>query len=280
MKTLIKISRLLKEKSSTFLRGIRGVIELHYCWILARWRPVTNNSTIKLNFTIVIASQSGRLRLLKWTLMSLILQKNIRTEIHVYFSQKDFFKVKKIQWLEKYGVQIGYVHDDLGVYSKLFGPIKDGLDKPILILDDDTFYPRKFLETFYTIQIEKNNLIIGTRGMRYVPNKLYSDLERCVGAKECGRDILLTGKGGVLYPVKFLDAIKQNLDFIELAPLCDDLWYFFMARSLGYEFMSINKSENILVDWPGESKIALRKINVDLKENDVKVNILKNYFGE
>ena len=252
--------------------------KIHLRWLKFKLGSGINDNRIRINFVISITSQIHRYRLLKKTLKSLIVQKNNKTEIHVYITEnhKKFKKLEK--WGREYAIYFIKIPRELGPYNKIYGPLFENIKKPILILDDDTYYPLGFLNYFYEKELKENRVIFGTRGAKYLKNALYNNFDKVRENYYESKDLILTGKGGILFDFSWLQSIAKNTEFINLAPYGDDLWYYFYFKQLGFQFGCCRFDEFELIDWPGEAKKSLRLNNVNEKRNDTYIKNLENYF--
>jgi len=252
-------------------------LNLHWLWFLTKKKSRQNS--IRNNFAISISSQNHRLPIIKYCLKKLIIEKNFKTEIYVFVDRKDYqnFKVE-LSKFQKYGVYIVAMKKDFRVYNKTQGPLQEKLEQPVLTLDDDTYYPSGFLDYFYNYRIKGSKIIVGTRGLIFNDNLSYTDMSSFDATTCKGKEIILTGKGGILYDFKTLELLQKNDAFLEKSPSNDDLWYHFFYKSLGFTFSCHPSGGFKLVDLPGERIKALRLRNVNGKENDKILIELKKLF--
>ena len=229
-------------------------------------------------FNISITTQWFRRRILAKTIKAIIIQKKPKTIIYIFINSKEQEKFE--EFLKKfyiYGVYIICMMPDYKVFNKVFGPIQEGLKDNILILDDDTYYPNDFLNSFENIDIT-NRTIYGTRGAIYNQHYKYNEYANVENGSEATVNVLLTGKGGILFSENARNEIAKSKAFMTISPKNDDLWYFFFLREIGYKFEVIKMKNTTFIDWFGESKGSLRRQNIDKEENDILIAQIKQHF--
>ena len=261
-----------------FIRTLLKEIEIELRWMLFKIGKRTKGNKGQNSFNISITTQWFRRRILIKTIKSLILQKKIRTKIFIFTSSEDEVRLRKsLKRFRRHGIEICSMKPDLKVYNKVFGPIQQKLKSNILVLDDDTYYPKEYLNDFENIEI-KSNTIYGTRGAIYIKNQKYNKFKNARSSKGPKKDVILTGKGGILFTELARKEIAKNKAFMFVSPRNDDLWYFFYLRRIGFKFEVIQLKNNKFIDWFGESKGSLRSLNVDKEGNDILISKINNHF--
>jgi hypothetical protein len=253
-------------------------IEIELKWLFFKYGKSKKRTKSTNFFNISITTQWFRRRILIKTLKSLIIQKMVRTKIYIFICSEDEERFQRIlKRFRRDGVEICIMKPDFKVYNKVFGPIQQKIKSNILILDDDTYYPKGYLNYFENIEI-KSKTIYGTRGVIYQKNRKYNQFENAKSDDGPKKDVILTGKGGILFTEMALKEIKKSNAFVIVSPRNDDLWYFFYLRSIGFKFEIIELKNKIFIDWFGESKGSLRSLNVDKEENDLLITQIINHF--
>jgi hypothetical protein len=261
-----------------FIGTLLKEIEIELKWMLFKIGKRTKGTEGINSFNISITTQWFRRRILIKTIKSLILQKKIRTKIFIFTSSEDEERFRKsLKRFRRHGIEICSMKPDLKVYNKVFGPIQQKLKSNILVLDDDTYYPKEYLNDFEKIEI-KSNTIYGTRGAIYIKNHKYNKFKNAKSSNGPKKDVILTGKGGILFTELARKEIAKSKAFMFVSPRNDDLWYFFYLRRIGFKFEVIQLKNNKFMDWFGESKGSLRSLNVDKEENDILIRKINNHF--
>ena len=74
----------------------------------------------------------------------------------------------------------------------------------------------------------------------------------------------LTGVSGVIYPVAFLQILRQAGDaFRETCPKADDVWINYHAAKAGFPVRQASDKPQRFADVPGTQETALWRSNVD-----------------
>ncbi|MCC1484902.1 hypothetical protein [Winogradskyella immobilis] len=118
---------------------------------------------------------------------------------------------------------------DVGPFTKLYYSLKQEWNNKeclVVTVDDDVYYPPKFLKTLVKSAKKHPEKAIGFRG-RVLKDKLnYSDSDLFFGSpsrKPLNVDII-TGTWGAVYRVKFFDEAIFNDDIIKSNFMVDDIW--------------------------------------------------------
>lgn len=132
---------------------------------------------------------------------------------------------------EKRLVEVRYCKD-IRSYKKLVPSLELYPDDIIVTFDDDLYYRPNLLKRLIEGHENYPNSIITHRAHRFVIKNhevlRYDQWEQCI-SDEMGNDVFPTGGAGCLYKRSLLheDVINDKL-FMELCPLADDVWFFFM----------------------------------------------------
>ena len=171
--------------------------------------------------------------------------------------------------------------DDLRSYKKLVPTLVEYPDAYIVIGDDDVYYPsdwlKKLLDTY-----EESRTVVANRAHRVkhsnstiLPYKQW-DLN-CKSGRGC--TLMATGVGGVLYPPNCFasDVLNEQL-FMSLCSTADDVWFFWMSRTNGYDTVTTAENMNI-VNWIGSHETGLAQTNVTKHGNDICIQNRIQHFG-
>jgi hypothetical protein len=140
--------------------------------------------------------------------------------------------------------------------------------KPLVTADDDVIYPRGWLDKLIlaheadpqNIHCHRAHRML-LRGNRLAP---YNEWPLCVGRQPSQLNFL-TGVGGVIYPLRFLNFLKiQKTDFQDCCPNADDIWLTINAIRSGIKVAQVEEqfSSNSFLSIPGSQKRALSHMNV------------------
>jgi protein O-GlcNAc transferase len=190
-------------------------------------------------------------------------------------------KVKKLQ---NDVFQIKTVNKNLRSFTKLIPSFKLFPDAFIATADDDTYYPKDWLETLTTNIQYKDKIIIGHRAhlMRTYQDKSiqpYQDWDTNTNSLVAGKDIfLLTGPGILFYPNCLPAVAFDDEVFLKICATQDDVWFYFMLRLNGYQFKQVGRKSK-LITWKGSQKVGLYHVNVYENMNDIYIQNMIKEFG-
>ena len=175
---------------------------------------------------------------------------------------------------------------DVGPHTKLVYALKEFPDAVIVTADDDTLYPRKWLQELYSAYL-KNPDFIHCHRAHYMTFDDDGELNPYLKWKWLSQGIIgpdralfPTGVGGVLYPPGSLhpDAVNDRL-FQKLCPRADDVWFKFMALVNGTECLKIRPYFKEFFTIDGSQEVQnLGRQNV-AKGNDDQVRAVMEYYG-
>lgn len=235
---------------------------------------------------ISLTSYYKRFSTLRWTLESLMQQKTkYKYKIILILSQEDIDKYKKLpDDLDKYknrGLSVILVNENIKSYKKAFYTYD--LDRPLITVDDDIYYPSSWLENLIDESKKTPDMIIAYRGhymlsenenfLPYIDWMKWSDKKF---SREAKFSFLPTGTSGVYYPVGALDGLKESKDkFLKICPHADDFWFKYLTVKNGYKARRVSHDNiHFSIISRGES---LFEINVVDGKNDIQfLELLKD----
>ncbi len=198
-----------------------------------------------MSVTVSLTTTSRRLARVSRTLESLLRQSASPRRVVLWLSEDPFHLDRGVQRadvpasvrsLQRQGLQILWTRNT-GPYRKL-APAWKRFGGTVVTADDDTLYPRDWLERLLEMQAETPGCVCCYRAKRILRDKegkLLSYIRWPVYASGApGHDCFPTGKDGVLYPEGSLHPdVCNERDFQDLAPTNDDIWFKAMAMRLG-----------------------------------------------
>ena len=204
---------------------------------------------------ISMTSISSRLPALPQTLRSLLEQDYGNICIHLYLSKEGYLLDKGVPELSDEMVQlqkeagerlkIHYVFNS-GPYRKLLPYLRAhwGQSRLVATVDDDTIYPKDWLQTLLDAYV-RYNCVIGYRGhqIKISQDQIapYRSWMRSGVSLNPSPFILPTGKDGVLYNTAFFPTSVLNLrEAMRIAPTVDDLWFRWNLAYTGISAYLIN----------------------------------------
>jgi len=178
---------------------------------------------------------------------------------------------KSLLRLQKRGLEIRYC-ENLKPHNKYFHYLQlvDDFRLPLVRADDDTVFPRHWLEALvgafqlhphvincfvaHRIHIE-NGRVAPYLSWSFPTDTQASHLNFCLGV------------GGAIYPPRFLDVVKRaGREFLNCTPLNDDVWLNALAVRSGFPVRQLTPVAKPFPTIPGTQSVALWPRN--RSEND------------
>jgi Glycosyl transferase family 64 domain len=181
--------------------------------------------------------------------------------------------------LQKMGLQIRIVSENIRSYKKLIYTLKEYETADVITCDDDVLYPYRFIEGLWKTSKEFPGTIVGYRCsyMRKAASGLapYLDWQRAT-VRGPSYNLFPTGVGGILYPPKSLnDEVLDNKVFMDMVPTADDIWFKFMGLKNNTLTVMVNSESTEFSLIPGTQDDALWRINTRKENNLNDVQIRK-----
>ncbi len=229
---------------------------------------------------ISLTSYRPRFATLGNTLKSLLDQTIRPDRIVLWVAENDRDLVPQ-SILSMSGVEVRFCRE-LRSYKKIIPTLEHWPDAFIVTADDDLYYEPEWLEKL--VGGYEPGVIVCRRAHR--PKRRngkllpYGEWEWCVKS-EGGPEDLFPGSGaGALYPPGSLPAeVLNEQAFLELAPLADDVWLYFMARKGGNLFKQVGGAF-FDVAWPKSQAVSLAALNVTRQGNDVAIENMVRRYGD
>jgi hypothetical protein len=155
---------------------------------------------------------------------------------------------------------------ELRSFKKIIPALGAYPDAFIATADDDTFYPRRWLESLVGSYSPNQRSIPCGRVHRIVVGAdgaplRYAAWRHNIRDHQMSALNFATGVGGALFPPQSLhpDVTRASL-FMRLCPTSDDAWLYWMARRAGWIFKLAQPAFRYR-SWPGSQTCALRLKN-------------------
>ncbi len=178
--------------------------------------------------------------------------------------------------LQKRGLEI-LPTPDYGPHKKQFPYASSRTDHtgPLIVCDDDTLYPRWWLEGLVRAHQEAPDHLHGYRAHRMALDDdgigPYSDWVPAESGVASFR-VFATGMGGVLLPPAVLDALRAEGDaFLQAAPRADDVWVHAVAVRAGVRTNQVPAPSREFRQIPGTQRSTLYGENVRRGGNDAQI---------
>lgn len=199
---------------------------------LKRSRPKYGLTKQKRQTPVIVSmtSYDKRFETLDLCIKSLLRQTEKPDRLLLYLAEKDRKALPDtILDLQKYGLEIIFVGEDLKPHKKYYYAMKDNPDAIVITTDDDVVYDKHLIEGLLkTHRLFPNSIvaararIIATDSECFLP---YDNWKLAEVANEPSIKLLATGVGGVLYPPHLLNREQLlNIDHVKEFLHVDDLW--------------------------------------------------------
>lgn len=240
---------------------------------------------------VSLTSYPERMYDIHYCLYSLLTQTVKPDEIILWLSKEEFPNLekdvpKKVIQLKNYGLTIKWVDENLKSYKKLVYALEEYPEDIIVTADDDSFYPKDWLEKLYNEYDGLNILAHRVHKIKYKNGIIdsYNKWKYCVINNELSFLNFFTGVGGVLYPPNSLykDVLNRDL-FKKLAPDSDDIWFWAMAVLNNKKIKVVKNPYNIIMNLNPARAFGLLADEKTLwsknqYDNDKQLqNVLKHY---
>ena len=240
---------------------------------------------------VSLTSFPARIKTLHIVIESLMRQRVKPDRLMLWLSKEQFPDERKslpknLLDMERRGLEIFFVEDDLRPHKKYFYAMQQYPEADVITVDDDIFYPQKLLKYLVDANKKYPACVCCNRAIRFTLDngKLKSYIDwKPIDFKEDSRPnyrILPTGVGGVLYPHGSLKYdILFDKETIKTSCLnADDLWLNLMARFNNTRTVHSGKRVGLIPLLSTKSS-ALSNNNI-FNGNDLQIQKLKDYFGE
>lgn len=184
---------------------------------------------------------------------------------------------RPLRRLQRRGLEIR-LSENFGPHTKYFPFVasSDRFDGPLVTADDDTIYPRSWLEGLVRAHSETPDSVISYRArtILFRPDGSlapYSEWDLSTGEGATPLHFL-TAVSGALHPPRLLRALKERgRDFLETCPQADDVWIHHTAVRLG---MGVRLVDGVSRTFPlidGSQESALWYSNLTDGGNDTQL---------
>lgn len=178
--------------------------------------------------------------------------------------------------------EIRMVNGDIRSHKKYYYAMKEFPDKIIITCDDDVYYHPDMIRYLLDGHTLYPSCIISniTKQFAYDANGNLLPYVRWKRNRKSyiHKNLIQIGVGGVLYPPFCLDKeVLNDILFMDLCPLADDVWLNFMARIKGTRIVQSNMK---ILPLPIKSNTSsLCSVNMFKGMNDKQIDKLRSYFS-
>lgn len=253
---------------------------------LKRQNLTSNNSLLSDSGPIVTLTSFGeRLKVVFYTIESIANGSQLPSRLTLWVEKEWLDKglPDSLQRLQKRGLEIKET-ENLGPHKKYFPEIMSerGLDQVFVTADDDTLYPKYWLDRLWKSHKANPDVIHCFRAHRiqFDTNgklKSYAEWGKCLSRKPSHLHFS-TGSCGVLFPAKMRTELRNLGDaFKTQCPYADDIWLNATALNAGIPVSQVVEVPKRFYEIPGTRQAALATFNNGKGGNDQQ---LKKTYGE
>lgn len=266
----------LREDFKQIKPRMRMQLSLYRLYLRNRWSrdPLLDPSGPVLSMT----SQPHRLELVFYTLECIGRGTRKPSRIILWLTDKAscLNPPRTLQRLKSRGLEIR-CSEELGPHTKYYPYLdrESDLAVPLVTADDDTLYPRNWMQLLIEAYETDASVIHCYRAhrIRMSEGRLmpYNTWVPCEG-RQANHLNFLTGVSGVIYPPRYLKFLKQQgKAFIQSCPFGDDIWLNVNALRSGFKVAQIHADPVLFPDIPGSQKRRLYDFNVTSGQNQVQL---------
>lgn len=195
---------------------------------------------------------------------------------------------EKLQGLEKRGLEIRWVDEDLNCHKKYFYAMQEFPECIVVTVDDDVFYSKKLIEKLYGSYMRFPNAVSAMRVHKMsfderggvLPYVQWEHNYRTEEAMQPRADLMATGCGGVLYPPHILS--QEAFDKESIVKYClnaDDIWLKYMETLNSVKVVVAQQHEYDIWSIEGTQETSLNKNNVGQNKNDLFMKRMKEVYN-
>jgi protein O-GlcNAc transferase len=225
------------------------------------------NHTLSDKIIISFTSYHKRFKNLDLTIESLLNQSLKYHKLILWLASEDYEKIpKKILKYQKHGLEIKIIND-LKSYNKIIHAVKYFPDYYIVTADDDMRYKRTWLYELISSWNGSFKEVVCHRAHEIIFDNLnhikpYLKWNMNIQTPMTSKFVFPLGVGGVLYPPNCFDknVINEN-EFLNLCPMADDIWLYWMCRVNNIIFKKTSYSPKKIKAWEYEQQSSLMSYN-------------------
>ncbi|MBX2859248.1 MAG: hypothetical protein KTR17_11350 [Cellvibrionaceae bacterium] len=274
-----------------FFRNLeRAFKKLHRPWVMHRLRAVNASSQQKITAEggpiVSLTTYDKRFDIVFYTIESIAKGSLLPSRITLWVDEKlcNAPLPPPLERLQARGLEIKSA-EDLGPHTKYFPEVTSERDaqRPFITADDDTLYPRYWLERLHREHLKHPGTILCYRARKIS----FSDTGRllpygswlpCFSTTSSPLHFS-TGVCGALFPGEMRDALRsKSKEFESKCLRADDIWLNWVAVNAGIPVKQIVLVHKKFYEVPGTREFALANRNNRAGGNDIQLE--KTYSAD
>lgn len=223
-----------------------------------------------------------------WLVIESILRQTVPPDIIcLWLSKEQFQNIKELPnnllRLQKYGLQIRLVDNDLRSHKKYYYAFKEFNNDLVVTIDDDLFYSSNFIYKCLQAHIKYPHSVIANYGYFLEYDLLgellpYNEWEPVLVENHSVNGLFFGSGGGTLFPVSSLykDVLNKEL-FLKYCFYADDIWLNTMCYLSNTE-IAIMDNKHILLPVINLKSPSLCQLNQLNNMNDLQIGEIRSYY--
>ena len=264
-----------------FFRKLERVFKKVYRpWLMHRLRKNNANASSKIiaagGPVVSLTTIGKRLDIVFYTIESIACGRLLPSRITLWLDAELYHSPlpSSLKRLQQRGLEIKPT-EDVGPHTKYFPEVLSGeASLPLVTADDDTLYPRYWLERLYREHLHSPEIILCYRARKISFNEVgqvlpYKAWQPCLSTKPCAL-YFATGVCGTLFPPAMRQALAvKGKEFVSKCLQADDIWLNWIAVNEGIPVKQIVAVNKRFYEVPGTRAYALANRNNGAGENDI-----------
>lgn len=224
-----------------------------------------------------------------WMVIESVLRQEHKPDMVILWLSREYFDSiaavpQKLRDLQKRGLQIRFVDDDIRSYKKYIYSLTEYPEDHIITVDDDIIYPTFIVSKLIEYRDKYPNALVCHRSTQITAEggqlQSYVNWIDCTQAESPSCTLFITTGGGTLIPPNSLhgDVLNKEL-FKKLTFNNDDIWLNAMAQLMNTPIAKTDYwSACLPVMYINNTRLAT--INVDNGLNDRQLSQVRSYYKE
>lgn len=276
------------------IMGVRAVRYIVLClinfyYMILPFRSAVSaqeHCSMPTNIIVSFTSYPKRFKIIPRTFKSIAYQSLKPDKVILYLAKEECAErlPEQLLRLQKYGLDIVLVDDNLKSHKKYYYSMKDYPNDIIITIDDDILYSRNLIKKLYKSYEKYPSSISAARvhRMKIENGKLckYNDWDyQYRYSKKPSHWLFATSGGGTLFPPYLLPELLFNSTYIKkLCYSADDVWLKFMELKNDVKVVYVPGANRFIWNNGRLNREGLCMLNVIKNQNDIYIGVLSDFL--
>lgn len=258
-------------------------------WLPSARIPVEKKLNDEAKVIVSLTTKPSRMGNTWLVIESILRQKEKPDAVILYLSEEEFENGPgvhpKLTALQKRGLQIIFVKDNLKPHNKYFYAMEAFPKASVVTIDDDKIYPSNLVASLKASHKKYPDSIsaVMTRCIKVNGKAFesYMDWDVYPENSKPSHALLSLGVCGVLFPGGSLHKDVFDKETLKrMAPVTDDMWLKIMALRQDTKVVSLaGQYPHSFMSLPGMHSEQLRNVNITLGKNDTVFEDLVSFYN-